>query len=130
MGTVACYVCGNQCSDKEYQNYLGNTDIAVLCLSCATNVLPTVAPSLLPHDGQCYTLNLYKPQIEAYRKLLNMSGKTGCSSCPSSCPSKAACSSATSAKKNEDDYLCLCGRKCNSKTETKCWWCEAPIGKK
>ena len=27
---------------------------------------------------------------------------------------------------NANDYLCSCGRRCNS-TETKCWFCEAAI---
>jgi restriction endonuclease S subunit len=35
-------------------------------------------------------------------------------------------STVTSSTKNANDYLCKCGRKCN-KTETKCWWCGAPI---
>ena len=30
---------------------------------------------------------------------------------------------------NDNDYECQCGRFCNSKSEKKCWFCEAPIRK-
>jgi hypothetical protein len=41
--------------------------------------------------------------------------------------SKPEAQTAASLSVNANDYLCGCGRRCNSIGEKKCWFCDRPI---